>query len=105
VHGPIRTAVLGTVETVYKPLALVERNDLEFVIHGDSDTYIDLDIKLYVRGKLVLSSGKNVDLTDTTAVINNFIYSLFIQCTVKLNGSLSCICTSIIFLAPILRLS
>jgi hypothetical protein len=61
VHRSIQTAVLGTVETVYKPLALVEQNDLEFVMPGDSDNYIDLDIKLYVRGKLVSNSGKDVD--------------------------------------------
>ena len=45
IHRPIQTAVQGTVETVYKPLAPVEQNDLEFLIPGDSDTYIDLDIK------------------------------------------------------------
>jgi hypothetical protein len=67
-HRPIQTVVLGTVETVHKPLANVERNDLEFLIPGDSDTYIDIDVKLYVRGKLVSSSGNDVELTDTTAV-------------------------------------
>jgi len=40
-HRTIQTAVLGTVETVYKALAPVEQNDLEFLIRGDSDTYID----------------------------------------------------------------
>jgi len=70
------------VETVYKPLALVEQNDLEFLNPGISDTYIDLDIKLYVRGKMVSSSGKDVDLTDKTAVANNLLHSLFKQCTV-----------------------
>ena len=40
VHRPIQTAVLGTVETVYKPLAPVEQNDLEFVIPGNSDRYL-----------------------------------------------------------------
>ena len=52
IHLPIQTAVLGTVETVYKPVAPVEQNDLEFLIPGESDTYIDLDIKLCVRGKM-----------------------------------------------------
>jgi len=79
VHRSIQTAVLGTVETVYKPLALVEQNDLEFVIPGDSDNYIDLDIKLYVRGKLVSSSGKDVALTDTTAVTNNLLQCSHVQ--------------------------
>ena len=67
-HRPIQTAVLGTVETVYNPLAPVEKNDLEFLIPGDTDTYIDLDTKLYIRGKLVSSSGIDLDLRDTTAV-------------------------------------
>jgi hypothetical protein len=33
-HRPIQTAVQGTVERVYKPLAPVEQNDLEFLIPG-----------------------------------------------------------------------
>jgi hypothetical protein len=61
------------------------QNELEIVIPGDSDTYIDLDIKLYVRGKLVSGSGNDVDLTDTTSVANNLLHSLFSQCTVTLN--------------------
>ena len=40
------------------------QNDLEFVIPGDSNTNIDLDLKAYVRGELVSSSGKDVDLTN-----------------------------------------
>ena len=52
--------MLGTVETVYKPHAPVKLYDFEFP--GDTDTYIDLDIKFYVLGKLVSSSGKDVDL-------------------------------------------
>jgi hypothetical protein len=74
------------VETVYKPLAPVEQNDLEFLIPEDSDTYIDLNIKIYVRRKMSSSSGKDVDLTDTTAVANNFLHSLFSQCTFTVNG-------------------
>jgi hypothetical protein len=85
-HRPIQTAVQGTVETVYKPLAPVEQSDLELLIPGDSYTYIDLDIKLYVRGKMVSSSGKDVDLTDTNTVANNLLHSLFSQCTVMVNG-------------------
>ena len=41
--------MLRTVETVYKPLAPTVQNELEIVIPGDSDTYIDLDIKLRSR--------------------------------------------------------
>ena len=42
-------------------------------------------MRLYVRGKIVSSSGKDVDLTDTTAVANNLLHSLFIQCAVMVN--------------------
>ena len=62
-------------ETSYKSLAPLGQNDLEFLIPGDSDTYIDLDIKLYVRGKKVSCPGKGLDLTDTTAVTNNLLHS------------------------------
>ena len=43
-HRPIQTVVLWTLQTVYKPLAPVEQNYLEFLIPGNTDTYIDLDI-------------------------------------------------------------
>ena len=77
VHSPIHTAAMGTVETVYKPLAPVEQNDRGFAIHGDSDTYIDLAVKLYVRGKLVLGSGQDLNVKDTTALANNLLHALF----------------------------
>jgi hypothetical protein len=84
-HRPDQSSVLGTTETAYKPIAQVDLNDPEFLIPADSDTYIDLDIKLYVRGKLISGTGKDVDLTDHTAVTNNFLNSLFSQCNVLLN--------------------
>ena len=58
----------------------------EVLIPGDTDAYIYLDIKLYVRGKMVSSSAKDVDLTETTAVGIDLLHSLFSQCTVMLNG-------------------
>jgi len=74
-HRPIQTSVLDTTEVAYKPIA-----------PAVNDTYIDLDIKLYVKCKLILASGKNVDFSDHTGVRNNFIHSLFSQCNVNLNG-------------------
>lgn len=55
-------------------------------IPADSDTYIDLHIKLFVRGKLVSGSGTDVDFSDHAAVVNNFIHSLFSQYNVTVNG-------------------
>jgi len=85
-HRPIHKSVFGTIETAYKPIAPVDRNDLDFFIPADNDTYIDLDIKLYVRGKLTSASGKDVDFTDLTGVTNNFLHFLFSQCNVTVNG-------------------
>jgi len=78
--------VLGTIETAYKPIAPVEQNDFEFLIPGDKDNFIRLDIQLYVRGKLFSSSGNNVDVSDHSGVTNNLLHSLFSQCTVFLIG-------------------
>jgi len=86
-HKPVQTSVLGTIETVYKPIAPVEQNYLEFLIPGDKDNYIRLYIQLYVRGKFVSSSGNNVDVSDHTGITNNLLHSLFCQCTVVLNGT------------------
>jgi len=86
-HKPVQTSVLGTIETAYKPIAPVKQNDLEFLIPGDKDNYIRLDIQLYVRGKLVSSYGNNVDVSDHTGVTKNLLHSLFSQFTVVLNGT------------------
>jgi len=78
--------VLGTTEVAYTPIAPVDQNDLELLIHADFDTYIDLDTKLYVRGILISASGKDVDFSDHTSVTNNFLHFKFRKCNVTLNG-------------------
>jgi len=64
----------------------VEQSDLEFLIPDENDTYVDLNIKLYIRGKLTKADGTTLDKTDFTAVTNNFLHSLFSQCRISLNG-------------------
>jgi hypothetical protein len=57
------------------------------VIPADNESYVDLDIKLYVRGKLLNSSdGKDYDAKDFSGPTNNFFHSLFSQCGVTLTG-------------------
>ena len=58
-----------------------------FFILTNNETYIHLDIKIYVRGKLVSGLGKVVDASFYTAFTNNFFHSLFSQCNVALNGA------------------
>ena len=69
-----------------KPIATVDQNDLQFLVPGDNETYIDQDIKLYVRGKIIGADGKDLDNSDFTAGTNNFLNSLFSQCSICLNG-------------------
>jgi len=83
---PIQTSVVETTELTYKPIASVEQSDLEFQIPTDNDTYVDLNIKLYIRDKLTKADGTNLDNTDFTAVTNNFLHLLFSQCSISQNG-------------------
>jgi len=82
----VQASVVETTEVSYKPIASVDQSDLEFLIPSDSDTYIDLNIRLYIRGKLTKNDGTHLDNTDFTAVTNNFLHSLFSQCRIALNG-------------------
>jgi hypothetical protein len=47
--------------------------------------YVDPDIKIYIRGKFTKADGTELDTTDYTAGANNFLHSLFSQCTIALN--------------------
>ena len=62
----------------YKPIAFVEQSDLKFLIPADNDTYVDLNIKLYIRGKLTKADGTNLDNTEFTAVMKQFL-AIFLQ--------------------------
>jgi hypothetical protein len=61
-------------------------NDLEFLIPGDNDTYLDLDNKIFMRGQLTKADGTALDAKDHTAGTNNFLHSFFSQCSISLNG-------------------
>jgi len=64
VKKPVQSAILGTDVVHYKLIATVDQNDLEFFIPDDTETYIDLDIKLIVRGKIIGANGKDLDASD-----------------------------------------
>ena len=83
---PVQLAIQETKVVHYKPIASIDLSDLEFLIPADYDTYTDLDMKLYVRGKLTKADGSALDTTDHTAGVNNFLHSLFSQCIIILNG-------------------
>ena len=83
---PMQQAIHETIEVTYKPIATIDQTDLEFNIPADTDTYVDTNIHLYVSGKLTTADGKDLNAEDFTAVTNNFLHSLFSQCTIYLNG-------------------
>jgi len=82
----LQSAILETHVVQNKPIATADQNDIKFFIPGDSDSYIDLDIKLYVKGRLLGDDGKDLDTSDFTAGTSNFFNSLFSQCSISLNG-------------------
>ena len=78
---------LNSIENIFRPIASVDQSDLEFLIPAENDTYMDLNIRLFVRGKLTTTNGKSLEETDYIAVTNNFLHSLFSQCSLTLNGT------------------
>ena len=60
---------------------------MEFLIPAENDTYVDLNIRLFVRGKLTSTDGKALEETEYTAVTKNLLNSLFSQCSLTLNGT------------------
>jgi hypothetical protein len=73
-HKAKQTSTSETNETIYKPIASVDQTDIEFVILGDSVSYNDLDLKLFIIGKLTKEDGTNLEATDYTSGINNLLH-------------------------------
>jgi hypothetical protein len=73
----VQCAVLSSRVTHYKSIAHVNQSDFEFDIPGDTETYVNLNIHMSVRGKLVVQYGCIMDQADTTTVVNNLLHSLF----------------------------
>ena len=59
---PVQISTLETLENSYKPIAALDQRDLEFLVPADQDTYIDLNIQLYIRGKLTKADGTDLEL-------------------------------------------
>ena len=85
---PLQKSVQETIETIYRPIASVDQSDLEFLILAEHGTYIDLNIRLFVRGKLTAADEKNLESTDFPPTANNFFHSLFTQCSITSNGTM-----------------
>ena len=80
---PVQESTLETLDVIYKPIESVDQRDLEFLIPADSETYMNPDIKVYVRGNLTKIDGTALDEKDFTTVTNNILNSLFSQRSVS----------------------
>ena len=54
-------------------------------VPAENDTYMDLNIRLFVRGKLTAAAGKYLQAIDHTVVTKNFLRSLSCHCSLNLN--------------------
>ena len=59
---------------------------MDFLITAGHDTYIDLNIQLYISGKLTKADWTALEITDHTCVTSTLLHSLFDQCNISLNG-------------------
>jgi len=84
-HTAVQTSVLWTIETAYKPIAIVNQNGLEFFYLPTTIPTLIL-ISNYVRDKVVSGSGKDLDFTGYTAVSIYFFHCLFSKCKFTING-------------------
>ncbi len=85
-YEALQTSTLENTETVGKPIASLDQSDLEFLVPADHDTYIDMNIQLYILGKLTKADGKELEVTDHTCATNNVLHSLLGHCNLTLNG-------------------
>lgn len=66
VENPVQTSVQETMGTIYRPTASLDYREFEFLILELNDTYMDLNIRLCVRGKLTAADGTAFDANDFT---------------------------------------
>jgi len=67
-------------------VATVDQCELQFVVPGNYDTYIDLNIHFNVKGNLIKPDGTDFDSNGYTTFVNNSLPLLFCQCSFTLNG-------------------
>ena len=59
----VQTSTLETTETFYKFIPTIDQSNLEFLIPADHDTYIELNIHLYIRCKRTNADGTDLENT------------------------------------------
>ena len=87
---PTQTSLEGGSYTEYQPVSILSSaGPIEFVVSGESSSYIDLaNSLLYVRASIVKADGTDLDGDSEIAPECNFIHSLWSQIDLYLNGTL-----------------
>lgn len=75
---PAQSAVLSSRVTDYKHITPVDQSEVDFVIHSDTENYMDIDIHMSLRGKLVSQNRSALDPADSTTVGKDLLHSLFV---------------------------
>lgn len=76
------------VQKYYPINTLNATGPIEFVVEGNTEEYIDVnDIKLYIKAKVTLADGKNVEAAHKAALVNLPIATLFRDASLHIAGT------------------
>jgi len=87
-ESPYDMYLSSSAASEYHPIStLTDRAaPIEFFIQGNDTQYLDLnETKLYIKSRILTSAGANIADNVVVAPVNNFLHSMFRQCTVHLN--------------------
>ena len=85
---PTQNSIVDSHVVEHQPMASLDSGGpIEFLIPGSGDNYLDLAM-LHVQVKVTRANGDDLDLADPVGPVNNWLYSLFSQVDVYLNGTL-----------------
>jgi hypothetical protein len=83
---PVQTITEKIVEIALYPILSFDQSDLEFTISEDDNTTINPNMQIYVKSQLFMAAEAELEETDYTAGIINFLHSLISQCNISING-------------------
>ncbi|XP_067135834.1 uncharacterized protein F54H12.2-like [Centruroides vittatus] len=85
---PTQLAILNTTEAILHPIASItdQKSPIEFLIPGSGENLIDLSsISINAQVTVTKQNGTSTLDTDLVTPVNNFLHSMFSQCTTIFN--------------------
>ena len=85
-----QTCIIDSHVVEHQPMASLDSGGpIEFLIPGSGDDYLDLaNTMLHVQAKVTRVNGDDLDAAEPVGPVNNWLYSLWSQVDVSLNGTL-----------------